>query len=262
MRDRETIDAELRRIALARQATPEQGGKPSYRQFDELLDERLGHLAGPSETEALEALDAELAAHLKTRDVRPRRRKRGLLRLGSPMVLPLALLVVAATALVVVFAIHKRPPTAEPTAAEPSAEPAAAAPARPVVPPAPAPTTNVADTALVAALKHEGLPVPSQEYVAAHGHAVCDFLARQPNFTQAADFVQQSTVWDAAQSADFTAGAIVSYCPQYQATTSEQMQQTYQNTLSNLQAIEGNLQGIKDHLRGIEDNLPQIPGHQ
>lgn len=46
MRDRETIDAELRRIALARRSIHRQGGQPSSREVDELLDELLAHSAG------------------------------------------------------------------------------------------------------------------------------------------------------------------------------------------------------------------------
>ncbi|MGD1111591.1 MAG: DUF732 domain-containing protein, partial [Mycobacterium sp.] len=41
MRDRETIDSELRRIAVGR----EQGRQPSSREVDELLDELLAHSA-------------------------------------------------------------------------------------------------------------------------------------------------------------------------------------------------------------------------
>jgi hypothetical protein len=48
MRDREKIDSELRLIALRRQAIREQGGRPSSREADELLDEILAHGAGTS----------------------------------------------------------------------------------------------------------------------------------------------------------------------------------------------------------------------
>jgi hypothetical protein len=41
MRDRETIDAELRLLAAVRWSIREHGGEPSSRQIDELLDERL-----------------------------------------------------------------------------------------------------------------------------------------------------------------------------------------------------------------------------
>jgi hypothetical protein len=43
MRDRETIDAELRLLAAVRWSIREHGGEPSSRQVDELLDERLAH---------------------------------------------------------------------------------------------------------------------------------------------------------------------------------------------------------------------------
>jgi hypothetical protein len=43
MRDRETIDAELRLLAAVRRSIREHGGEPSSVQVDELLDERLGH---------------------------------------------------------------------------------------------------------------------------------------------------------------------------------------------------------------------------
>ena len=92
-----------------------------------------------------------------------------------------------------------------------------------------------------------------------HGHAVCDFLTHQPNFAEAVRFVQQSSIWDANQSSDFTAGAIVSYCPQNEPTNADQMQPGFQNALSDLQAIQGDLQGIQGDLQGIRDHLP-IPG--
>ena len=41
MRDRETIDSELRLIAAVRRTIREQGGEPSSHQVDELPDERL-----------------------------------------------------------------------------------------------------------------------------------------------------------------------------------------------------------------------------
>ena len=43
MRDRETIDSELRLLAAKRRLIRDQGGQPSYQQADELLDERLAH---------------------------------------------------------------------------------------------------------------------------------------------------------------------------------------------------------------------------
>jgi hypothetical protein len=40
MRDRESIDSELRPLAAVRRSIREHGGEPSSRQVDELLDER------------------------------------------------------------------------------------------------------------------------------------------------------------------------------------------------------------------------------
>ena len=41
MRDRDTIDAELRLLAAVRRSIRDHGGEPSNRQAGELLDERL-----------------------------------------------------------------------------------------------------------------------------------------------------------------------------------------------------------------------------
>jgi hypothetical protein len=43
MRDRETIDSELRLLAAVRPSIREHGGEPSSRQVDELLDERVSY---------------------------------------------------------------------------------------------------------------------------------------------------------------------------------------------------------------------------
>ena len=43
MRDRETIDCELRLLAAVRRSIREHGGEPSSRQIDEVLDERLSY---------------------------------------------------------------------------------------------------------------------------------------------------------------------------------------------------------------------------
>jgi len=110
-------------------------------------------------------------------------------------------------------------------------------------------------------LKQDGVPVPSNEYVMTHGHAVCDFLTRQPNFAEAVRFVQGSTIWDANQSASFAAGAVVSYCPQYQPSSSDEPQPGFQDALSGLQAIERDLKGIQGDLQGIGDGLSALPGH-
>jgi hypothetical protein len=247
MRDRETIDSELRLIA---QRIREQGGQLSSRQLDELLDERLGHRPEASAIETVAAPQARVAA--------PRRRKSALRRLGPLAVLPLSLIAVAAA--VVVFVVSKSPSAdpAEPAAAPP---PASVQPP-PAAPPPQVPPVDVVDRALIDVLKQEGVPVPSHDYVTTQGHAVCDFLTRQPNFADAVRFVQQSSVWDADQSANFTAGAVVSYCPQYEPSTVQQLQPGFQHTLTDMQAIQRDLQGIQGDLQGIRDGLPAIPGHQ
>ena len=277
MRDRETIDAELRRIASMRRSNRDHGGQPPCRRADELLDERLAHRAEASEIEAVEACETGVVADT-WRDLvenagrlaaPPHRRKAVLRRFGTPhrrkavlrrfaplAALPLSLVAVA-TVLVVMFAVDHPHPAAPPTVVPPSS-----APPHPAAPKAPAPPLDVADRAFIDALKQEGVPVPSHEYVMTHGHAVCDFLTHQSNFAEAVGFVQRSSIWDANQSADFAAGAIVSYCPQYERASSDETQQAYQNALSDMQAIEGRLQGIQGDLQGVRDDLQAIPGHQ
>jgi Protein of unknown function (DUF732) len=263
MRDRETIDSELRRIALGRRSIREQGGQPSCQRVDELLDERLAHRAEASETEAVADYEAEVVANTwlrcdKTDDTTPRGRKGVLRRLGPLAALPLSLVAVAAV-LVVMFGVHKPEPAAQPAVVPP---PSSARP-NPSAPKAHAPMPDIVDSIFIGALKQDGVPVPSQEYVMTHGHAVCDFLAHQPNFAEAVRSVQQSSIWDANQSADFAAGAIVSYCPQYETASRDEMQQTFQKSLSDMQAIEGHLQGIQGDLQGIGDDLQAIiPGHR
>jgi hypothetical protein len=247
MRDRETIDAELRRIASARRSIRERGGQPSYGQADALLDERLGHLAAAPEHGGTMAVAA------------PRRRKRALRRFGVLAVLPLSLLAVAAVLVVMFKSHHSDPAAAQPEVAPPStAQPISPAPKAPAAP------VDIVDVAFVAALKHDGVPVPSQEYVTTHGHAVCEFLTRQTDFAEAVRFVQRSTIWDADQSANFTAGAVVSYCPQYETTAARPAEPPpgYENALSDLQNIEGDLQRIEGELQGIRDGLPGALGHQ
>jgi Protein of unknown function (DUF732) len=262
MRDRETIDSELRMLAAKRRSIREHGGELSSRQVDRLLDERLGHLP--------EASEIQVVAHTpsqrdKTVDITPYRLKGLLRRIGILAALPLSLVAVA-TVLVVMFAVHNPHPAAQPTevpppSAAPNVPPPSAAPnppppgarPNPAPPNAHTPPLDIVDRAFIDALKQEGVPVPSHEYVMIHGHAVCDFLARQPNIAEAVRFVQRSSIWDANQSAEFAAGAIVSYCPQYEPAGPDEMQQTFQNALSDLQAIQGDLQGIRD-------NLPAIPG--
>ncbi|MDT5044828.1 MAG: hypothetical protein QOG75_681 [Mycobacterium sp.] len=264
MRDRETIDSELRLLVAGRRSIREHGGEPSSRQVDELLDERLGHRAEASETEAVEACETEVVAdtwsqHDETVDITPYGRKGVLRRFGLLAALPLSLVAIA-TVLVVMFAVHNPHPAAQPTVIPPSG--ARPNPAAPVVPPsgvppnqaapkAPAPQLDIVDRAFIDVLKQEGVPVPSHEYVLIHGHAVCEFLAHQPNFAEAVHFVQRSSIWDANQSADFTTGAIVSYCPQYEPASPDQMPQAFQNALSDLQTIQGDLQGIRDDLQAI-----------
>jgi len=262
MRDREAIDSELRLIAERRRSLREQGGQPSSRQLDELLDERLAHGAETSETEAVATGQAQVVAAARPhRDgidhIRPYRRKGALRRFGPLAALPLSLLAVA-TALVVMFGAHKPPPGEEPAAAPP---PSSAQP-QPAAPQAHAPPVDIVDRAFIDALKQDGVPVPSHEYVTTHGHAVCDFLTQQPNFADAVRYVQSSSIWDANQSANFTAGAVVSYCPQYQPASPAEIQPGFQNALSDLQRIQGTLQRIQGDLQGIRGDLPAIPGRQ
>lgn len=156
-------------------------------------------------------------------------------------------------AVIVTFVMHRQSLAGQPAEAQPAqSPPRASTPAapRPVVPQRPR-RSGVTDKVFVAALTHEGVPVPSAEYVVSQGHAVCDYLAQHRNYADAVAFVQRSSIWDADQSAEVTAGAIISYCPQSQPSMADELQPTYQNTLSDLQAIEGKLQGIQDDLHGI-----------
>jgi hypothetical protein len=267
MRDREVIDSELRRLAAVRRSIRERGGKPSSRQVDELLDERLGHRAEASETEAVGSCETELAADTwsqcdETDDITPYRRKGVLRRFGLVATLPLSLVAVAAV-LVVMFAVHNPHPAEQLTPVPPSGTvvppsggvvPPSGARPNPAAPKDQPPPLDIVDRAFIDALKQNGVPVPSHEYVMTHGHAVCDFLAHQANFAEAVRFVQRSSIWDANQSADFAAGAVVSYCPQYEHASPDEMEQTFQNALSDLQAIEGDLQGIRGDLQAV-------PGH-
>ncbi|BBY13439.1 DUF732 domain-containing protein [Mycobacterium marseillense] len=260
MRDRETIDSELRRIALGRRSIREQGGQPSTQEVDALLDELLAHSTGVPLVSAPDARETPVVASSL-----PRRAKATLLwrsgvlrRLGLVAALPLSLVGIAAAA-IVIFALRQQDSSAQPTETPP---PAASSPSRPAASPpsrmaphAPAPRIGVADTAFIAALKHEGVPIPSQDYAMAQGHAVCDFLAHQHNFSDAVGFVQRSSIWDADQSTHVTAGAIVAYCPQSLPSASNEMQPSYQDALSDLQAIEGKLRDIQGDL----DNLPGYP---
>jgi len=225
---------------------------------------RWAHGAGAPEVQEFDAWETEVGADArsrstKTRGITPWRRKAaGLRRLGLFAALPLSL-VAAVCAVVVVFASHRQASSAQP--AQPEAAPPSAAPSKPVAPKAAAPAIGVADAAFIAALKQQGVPVPSQDYVMTQGHAVCDFLAHQPNFADAVGFMQRRSIWDADQSTAVTAGAIVSYCPQSRPTTSDQVDPGYQKALSDLQAIEKNLQGIQGGLQDIQSGLPGISDH-
>jgi hypothetical protein len=130
--------------------------------------------------------------------------------------------------------------------------PASIPPSLPVVRATP---QDIADRALIDVLQHEDVPAPSHDYVTSQGHAVCDFLGRQPDLTEAANFVQRSTVWDADQSAKFASAAVVTYCPRFATAGSDTMQQTLQTSQSNLQAIQGDLQGIDKDLENIRDGM-------
>ncbi|RAU89983.1 DUF732 domain-containing protein [Mycobacterium colombiense] len=260
MRDREKIDSELRLIALRRQQIREQGGQLSSHEADQLLDEILAQGAGTPEVVAFDAWESEVAGAVRSREseartIAARRRKiAALRRLGLFAALPLSLVAVVA-AVAVMFALRHHD-----SAAQPEDTPPAAAPAPPVAPKASAPAIGAVDAAFIGALKREGVPVPSQDYVMSQGHAVCDFLAHQPNFADAAGFVQRRSVWDADQSAKVTAGAIVAYCPQSRPTAPDPTQPDYQKSLSDLQDIQRDLQGIQGKLQDIQGGLDVIPG--
>ena len=253
MRDRETIDSELRRVASELRSIRERGGRPSSQQVDALLDERLGHPVDVLSDTAV--LDEILAPFEETLE-RPRRRRRGrLLRLALRAAIPLSVLAIAAV-VAVVLTLHRHHPPTEPTASPVADEqPSPAAPS-PFVPPAAPPSpTDIAEKAMIDALQNEGVPVPSRDYASTQGHAVCDFLGREANFSDATQFVQRSTIWDARQSANFATAAVVTYCPQFESANSDQMQQVFQKSVTNLQAVEGDLQGINHDLQGISDGL-------
>jgi hypothetical protein len=254
MRDRETIDSELRRLAAELRASREGGGRSSSQRIDALLDERLGH---PAEALYDTAVLDEIWLPATGADDRPPRKRRSLLlRVAVRAAIPLSLITIAAV-IAVMFALHHRHPRTEPTASPPSDEPPTTAAQAPFIPTAkPVSPTDIAEKALIETLQHEGITVPSRDYVVNQGHAVCDFLGRQTNVADAAHFVQQSTIWDAAQSADFVSAAVITYCPQFESAASDQMQQTFQKSLTNLQSIQGDLQGINHDLQDIRDSLP------
>jgi Protein of unknown function (DUF732) len=255
MRDRETIDSELRRLAAERRLLGEHGGELSSRELDRLLDERLGHRPEAIEPDAITAVPDTWSRRGKSDDIALYRRKGGRRRFGLLAALPLSLVATVAVA-VAMFAIHRAHPTADPPVDPPSDETTAPAAQKPPTPPVShAPQLGIVDKALIAALQHEGVPVPSNDYVMAQGHAVCDFLGRQPDYAEAVRFVQRSSIWDADQSANVTAGAVISYCPKYEPAQSDKTQQVLQDSQSALQAIQGDLQGINDDVKGIRDGL-------
>jgi hypothetical protein len=256
MRDRETIDSELQRVAAERRLIREHGGVLSSHQLDKLLDERLGHPPEAPDAEAVETrATAAVVDTWSPRGITPERRKRVRRRFSLLTALPLSLVAIAAAA-VMMFALHRPHPNAEPAVVPPSDERPSPAAQKPPAPPLHrAPQLGIVDKALIDTLRHEGVPVPSNDYVTDHGHAVCDFLAQQSNFAAGVSFVQRTSIWDANQSADFTAGAVISYCPQYEPTNSGEMQQTLQTSQSDLQAIQRDLQGVNDDLKGIRDGL-------
>jgi hypothetical protein len=253
MRDQETIDSELRRVAAELRSIRERGGRPSSQQVDALLDERLGH---PVDVLSDTAVLDEILAPFEETVERPRRRRRGrLLRFVLRAAVPLSILAIAAM-VAVVFTLHRHHPPAEPTATPVADEqPSPAAPSPFVPPAAPTSPTDIAEKAMVDALQNEGVPVPSRDYASTQGHAVCDFLGREANFSDATQFVQRSTIWDARQSANFATAAVVTYCPQFESANTDQMQQVFQKSVTNLQAVEGDLQGINHDLQGISDGL-------
>ena len=156
---------------------------------------------------------------------RPYQRKGRVLRRLGPLAALLLSLVGVAAVPVVMFGVHKPQPAAQPAIVPP---PSSARP-NPAAPKAHAPHPDIVDRAFIDGSKEGGVPVPSHEYAMTHGHAVCDFLAHQPNFAEAVRFVQRSSVWDANQSADFAAGAIVSYRPKYEPANPDEMQPAFQN---------------------------------
>src|SRR5580693_5833838 len=140
MRDRQTIDSELRRIATVRRSMREQGGEPSCREVDELLDERLSDGAEASE---IEGVVADTRRDLvETDDITPYRRRGVLRRFGPLAVLPLSLVAVGA-ALVVMFAVHPHP------AAQPPVVPPASESPHPAAPKAPASALDTVDRVFI-----------------------------------------------------------------------------------------------------------------
>lgn len=118
MRDRETIDSELRRIALGRRSIREQGGQPSTQEVDELLDELLAHSTGATLVNAPSAPETPAVAAARPRhDTVTLLRPSGVLRrLGLLAALPLSLVAIAAAA-IAIFAVRHQDSSAQPTEA-------------------------------------------------------------------------------------------------------------------------------------------------
>lgn len=258
MRDRATIDSELRRLSEVRRSIREHGGELSTRQIDELLDERLGHRPESSASRPLPTAGRSSTTPTTSRLTG----LKNLRRFGLLAALPISLVAVAA-GVVIMSTVHNPDPAAQPIVVPPSSERTVPDPPKAPVaaaPKPPAPPAGIVDRAFIDALRQEQVPVPSNEYVTSQGHAVCDFLAHQPDFAEAANFVQRTSIWDANQSADVTAGAVVSYCPQYKPAASDHMQQSAQDASSDLQRVEDDLHRIQGDLQGIRDGLPALPG--
>ncbi len=256
MRDRETIDSELKAMAAVRRSVREQGGQLSSRHIDALLDERLGHRKEAHGADAAAARQSDLVTKPgprrdRTHDMTVHRRQALLRRLRLLAALPLSLVGVAGL-FVVMLAVHDPHPAAQPTVIPPTdARPEPASPQLQVPADPNAQSSGIVDRAFIDVLKQYGVPIPSNEYAMTHGHAVCDFLTHDADFAEAVHSVQQSSIWDADQSADFAAGAIASYCPQSITASPDQAQQTVQDALSRLQAIDRDLEGIRDDLQDI-----------
>ena len=112
MRDRETIDSELRRLAAMRRSL----GEPSSRQIDALLDERLGHRPEVFETGAVDAGKTSLAADTwsqrhETSGLAARRRNGMRRRFGLLTTLPLSLVAAGA---VISYCPQYQPATLQP----------------------------------------------------------------------------------------------------------------------------------------------------
>ncbi|GFG75425.1 DUF732 domain-containing protein [Mycobacterium botniense] len=258
MRDRDTIDSELRRLAALRRSIRGQRDELWRRQIDDLLDERLAQRSeDPIETVDHRPIkvipDASSQGH--HHDGHKLVQRRGVARrLGVVAALPLSVAAVAAV-LVMMLAVRDSPPAAEPPALAPSGAPPSP-PSSSTRPDRAAPQTidrsaDIAEKAFLDVLQQQGVPVPNRAYVHDQGHAVCDFLAREPNFAEAVRRVQQSSIWDATESAEFAAGAIVSYCPEVQPSSPQETQQVFGNALSDVQAIQRDLERIRDDLHVI-----------